>query len=129
MWDSFVVIYEHCRSKWRPVQGQDPRYRAMERHQGEMLSTLTDLFSKYRAGGETEPRKSYIVSGVIRNVPCQGSSQLRCVSVIVLAPHVQSKDAAKYPSYLLLDLFLYLESLSFVKVSAFMYYKTMCYEG
>lgn len=65
MQDSFAVIHGHCGSKWRPVQGQDLRYGALERHQGEMLSTLTDLFSKYRAGGETEPRKSYIVSGVM----------------------------------------------------------------
>lgn len=61
MQDSFVVIYGHCRSKWRPVQGQDPRYGAMERHQGEMLSTPTDLFSKYRAVGETEPPKKSIL--------------------------------------------------------------------
>lgn len=33
----------------------------MDRHQGELISTLTDLLSKHRAGGEKEPRKDYLM--------------------------------------------------------------------
>lgn len=66
----------------------------MDRHQGEMISTLTDLLSKHRAGGETEPGKDYLMSSVIGNILHQESSQLLQASTTVLASYIQGKDAA-----------------------------------
>lgn len=66
----------------------------MDRHQGEMISTLTDLLSKHRAGGETEPRKDYLMSSVIGNIPQQQSSQLLQAPTTVLVSYIQGKDVA-----------------------------------
>ena len=94
MQDSFALIYLHYRSKWRLGQGQDPRYGTMDRHQGEMISPLKDLLSKHRAGGETEPRKDYVMSSIIGNIPHQENSQLLQAPTTVLASYIQGKDAA-----------------------------------
>lgn len=100
MQDSFALIYLPYRSKRRLGQGHDARDGTMDRHQGEMFSTLTDLLSKHRAGRETGPGKDYLMSSVIGNIPHQESSQLLRAPMAVLASHIQGKDTASWPTSL-----------------------------
>lgn len=76
----------------------------MDRHQGEVMPTLTDLHSKHRAGGETEPRKDYLMSSVTRNIPHQESSQLPQAPTIILDSYVQDKVGASSSTSLLKSL-------------------------